>query len=360
MQNNFYIVIMAGGSGTRLWPISRCEKPKQFHNLCNQEKSLIQETYERFKDLVPKENIYVALVKDILKMTQEQLREVPKSNFIIEPEIKNTAPAIALVAAKIFKINPEAIIATVPSDHTINKVKRFQKTLSLAKKILKKYPEFLLTIGIKPDMPNTGYGYIKIGRKFPGEEAYQVAKFVEKPDLKTAKKYLQSGNFLWNAGYFIFYATTLLEMYQKHQKDIYKIILEIIENIGSKEEEEATRKAYAKMPKVQIDTAIAEKVKNIAVIPADLGWSDIGNWASLYDLLATKKNGGVVSRGHHLSLNDKNCLVYAQDKLLATVGLEDIIIIDTRDVTLVCHREKAQDIKHLIEKLRKEGKTRYL
>lgn len=351
---------MAGGSGTRLWPISRCEKPKQFHKLCSPEKSMIQETYERFKDLVPKENIYVALVKDILKMTREQLPEVPKSNFIIEPELKNTAPAIALVAARISKISPEAIIATVPSDHTIGKVERFRKTLLLAFGFLKKYPEFLVTIGIKPDFPNTGYGYIKIGRKISKTKAHQVACFVEKPDLKTAQKYLKSGKFLWNAGYFIFRAKTLLEMYEMHQKDIHYGITEITKSLGKKNEEKILKKVYAKMPKEQIDTAIAEKVQNIAVIPADLGWSDVGNWASLYELLATKKNGGVVSRGHHLSLNDKNCLVYAQDKLLATVGLQDIIIVDTQDVTLVCHRNNAQDVKYLIEKLKKEGKARYL
>jgi len=357
MNSNFYIVILAGGSGTRLWPISRCNRPKQFHNFCHKEMSLIQETYARVKDLVPKENIYVSLVKDILKMSQKQLPEIPKKNFIVEPVSKNTAPAIALATAQIIGAEPEAVIATIASDHTVGKTNKFHQTLLQAKNFLLKNPDYLVTIGIKPTNPNTGYGYIKIGRKFPKTPAREAEKFVEKPDLKTAETYLKNGDYLWNAGYFIFRASELLKMFKTHAPEIYRLIQQIR---SSRFEEKDLQRYYQKMPSLPIDTAIAEKVKKIVVIPADLGWSDVGNWASLYQLLTSKKNNGVVSYGHHLSMGDKNSLIYAQDKLLATVGLEDIIIVDTPDVTLVCHKNKAQDVKKLIEKLRKEGQTRYL
>ena len=359
MNKNFYICILAGGSGTRLWPMSRCSRPKQFHNLCSS-KSLIQETYERFRTIVPKENIYICLVSDILKTAQEQLKDIPKKNFIIEPVGRNTAPAIGLSAAKIFKKNPDAIMAACPSDHTILKTEKYQKAFLQGVSFVEKNPEYLVTIGIQPTQPETGYGYIQTGDKLPDSSLRKVEKFVEKPDQKTAQKYLKSGKYLWNAGYFIAKVSSLLAMYKTYEPEMSKILEKIIKAIGTKDEEKVIKNEYQKLPAKPIDTALAEKVKNIAVIPADdLGWSDIGSWAALLDLLSSKKDQ-VVSRGHHIGFDDKNCLVYAQDKLLATVGLEDIIIVDTPDVTLVCHKDKTQDVKHLIEKLKQQGKTKYL
>ncbi len=350
---------MAGGSGTRLWPVSRCDKPKQFHNLCTNN-SLIQETYSRIKTLVPNENIYVSLVKNILNTAQEQLKEVKKNNFIIEPEGRNTAPAIGLAAAKLFKTNPNAIIAALPSDHTISKLPKFIQTLTRAKNFIEKNPDYLVIVGIKPTNPETGYGYIKMGKKFPKISLVEVDRFVEKPDLKTAKKYLKTGKYLWNGGYFIARCDSLLEMYKTYEPKIYKGLEKILSSIGTKEETDTIIKEYKKLPAIPIDIALAEKVNKIAVVPADLGWSDIGSWSALYDLLSNNKKGKVISRGHHLGFDDKNCLVYAQDKLLATVGLQDIIIVDTPDVTLISHKDKSQEVKKLIEKLKKEGKTKYL
>lgn len=358
MQDNNYVVLLAGGSGTRLWPVSRVAKPKQFHCFTSN-KSLLQDTYERVKDLVPKKNIFVSLGESILKETQSQIKDIPKDNYIVEPIGKNTAPSTALIAAKLFKKDPQAIIAMVSSDHVVNKVTNYQNTFNNAFNFVKKNPKYLLTIGIKPESPHTGYGYIKIGQKINKSSAHKVEEFVEKPNLETAQKYLKSGKYLWNAGYFVFRADSMIEMFEKYAPKIYSGLKEILSAINTINEKEVIQKEFEKFDKIPIDTAIAEKAENIAVIPADLGWSDVGSWTSLYDLLKNDKDE-IVKRGHHIGVGDKNCLFFAGDKLLATVGLEDIIIVDTADVTLVCHKDKAQDVKSLIEKLKQKGKHQYL
>jgi len=358
-MQNYYIVIMAGGSGTRLWPISREHLPKQLHSFGN-EKSLIQETYERVKDLVPRENIYVSLVGSILKTSQKQLPQIAKENFIIEPISKNTAPAIALVAATIFKRDPHGIVITLASDHTIDKLTNFTQAVKRAFNFTAKNPDYFTTVGIQPDHPDTGLGYIKVGRKFENSEIYTVDQFVEKPNAIKAKQYLKSGKYLWNAAYFIWRADKLLEMYAKHSPEIYQITSKILAVLSSRNPQKQIDVLYQEMPKEPVDTAIAEKVEKIAVVPADLGWSDIGSWSTLYDLLAQKAGNHTVSQGNHVGVDDRNCLVYAQDKLLATVGLENIVIVDTPDVTLICNKAKAQDIKKLIEKIKETGEDHHL
>lgn len=359
MQNNRYVVIMGGGSGTRLWPISRTNLPKQLHRFSS-EKSLIQETFERVKNLVPKENIYVSLVKPILKYCEEQLPNIHRENYIVEPEGKNTAPAIGLVAATIFKRDPQAIVITIASDHVVNNVTNFTEAIKSAFAFVEKNPQYFTTVGIKPTRPDTGLGYIKVGRKFENSRLHAVEKFVEKPNEEVAEKYLASGEYLWNASYFVWRADKLIAMYEKHAPDIYKHMKEILRVVGQQDSQKVIDKIYKSMPKEPIDTAIAEKVEDIAVVPADLGWSDIGSWATLYDLLSSTKGTHTVSEGNHIGVDDKNCLIYAQDKLLATVGLEDIVIVDTPDVTLVCNKNKSQDIKKLIEKLKEQKQDKYL
>jgi len=357
---NNYIVIMAGGSGTRLWPISRAHLPKQFHKLSNNERSLLQETYDRIKELVPKKNIYVSLVSDILKMTQQQLPEIPEENFIIEPVARNTAPAIGLIATLIFNKNPEAIITTVASDHTVEKLENFQKSLKLAGKFVEKNPEYIVTVGIEPTEPNTGYGYIKKGRKFTDLDVYAVERFVEKPDLETAKRYLKTEEYLWNASYFTFKAKEMLASFAKLSPEISQKLSTIAGSIDSKDFGKILLDEYSSILKEPIDTVIIEKYDHVATIPADLGWSDVGSWESLYELISQRTGKRTISRGHHIGVDNKNCLIYAHDKLLATVGLEDIVIVDTPDVTLVCHKNKSQDIKKLVEKIKEKGQEKYL
>ncbi len=358
-MQNYYIVIMAGGSGTRLWPISRSNLPKQLHNF-GSEKSLIQETYERVKDLVPADHIYISLISSILKTSQKQLPAVPKENFIVEPEGKNTAPSIALVAATIYKRDPKGIVITLASDHVINKLSNFREAVKRAFAFVEKNPDYFTTVGIEPDKPDTGLGYIKVGRKFENSVCHRVDQFVEKPNIIKAKQYLKSGKYLWNASYFIWRADKLLEIYEKYAPEIYKVTEKILAVLESPSAQRKIDVIYQEMPKEPIDTAIAEKVADIAVVPADLGWSDIGSWSTLYDLLASKVGNHTVSQGNHIGVDDQNCLVYAQDKLLATVGLENIVIVDTPDVTLVCNKSKAQDIKKLIEKIKETKEKHHL
>jgi len=351
---------MAGGSGTRLWPISRANLPKQFHKFSSDERSLIQETYDRIKEIVPQDHIYVSLVSNIYKTTREQLPEIPEENFIIEPEGKNTAPAIGLIAAKIFKRDPDAVVATVASDHTIQNVAEFQKVIKQASRFVEEKPEYLLTIGISPTEPNIGYGYIKVGRKMENEPVYAVERFVEKPDSERAQSYLKSGDYLWNASYFIWQAAEMLKNYKTFEPEIYKGLKEILVAIGTDAEQETINKIYASFPKKPVEPAIIERMENIGVIPADLGWSDVGTFDSLYEFLSKNSGETNVIKGRHIGINNKNCLIYANDKLLATIGLEDIIIIDTPDVTLVCNKNNAGEIKELTEKLKAEGQTNYL
>ncbi|MCL5407485.1 MAG: sugar phosphate nucleotidyltransferase [Patescibacteria group bacterium] len=359
MNNNYFIVIMAGGSGTRLWPMSRCDQPKQFQNLCG-EKSLIQETYDRVKDIVPRENIFVSLVKNILETSEKQLPEVKKENFIVETEGRNTGPAIAYAAANIARRNPQAAVITLPSDHAIEKLDEFQKSLKTVLNFVEKNPEYLATVGLRPTSPDTGLGYIKIGKKLIDSQLHLVERFVEKPNLEKAKEYVKSGKFLWNASYFCWRADKLLDMYKTYAPEVYAGIEKIIPLLDKKGSATRIEKIYKEIPKVPIDTAIAEKAEKIAVLPADLGWSDIGNWTTLYEFLTARTGNHTISRGNHIGFDDKNCLVYAQDKLLTTVGLKDIIVVDTPDVTFVCNKNRAQDVKKLIEKIQEKGKHEYL
>ncbi|MEI6040127.1 MAG: mannose-1-phosphate guanylyltransferase [Candidatus Berkelbacteria bacterium] len=360
MQKNHFIVIMAGGSGTRLWPISRANLPKQFHKFASNEKSLIQETYDRIKDLVPVENIYVSLVENIYKTTRDQLPEIDEKNYIVEPQGKNTAPAVGLIAALIQERNPEAIIATVASDHTVEKVETFQKVIKQAFKFIEENNDYLVTVGITPTEPNTGYGYIKVGRKFSGEEINEVERFVEKPNQETAERYIKSGDYLWNASYFIWKASAMMKNFKKFAPQIHERLGRIAFAVNSKDFKMILEKEYAGFDKEAIEPVIIEKIKNVAVIKADLGWSDVGTWSSLYEFLSKDTGSTNVKRGNHIGINDSNCLFYAHDKLLATVGLENIIIVDTPDVTLVCDKNKTQEIKDLMEKLKNKDQGKYL
>jgi mannose-1-phosphate guanylyltransferase len=362
MNKNHFIVIMAGGSGTRLWPISRANLPKQFHKFSSDEKSLIQETYDRVKDLVPSENIYVSLVSNIYKTTREQLPEISDKNFIVEPEGKNTAPAMGLIAAIIQDRNPEAIVATVASDHTVKNTELFKKVIAQAFEFIEKNNDYLVTVGIKPTEPNTGYGYIKVGQKFPGEDINQVESFVEKPDLETAKKYIKAGDYLWNASYFIWKTAEMLANFQKLAPHIQTGLSKISQAVKTANFQQVLEQEYAQFLKEPIEPTIIEKMDKVAVIPADLNWSDIGTWSSLYEFLSKNTGKSNVSHGHHIGVGDQNCLFYARndEKILATVGLENIVIVDTPDVTLVCDMTKPQEIKELMEKLKVNGKEKYL
>jgi len=340
-MNSNYVVIMAGGSGTRLWPKSRIKKPKQLYALVNNE-SMIKNTVKRVLPVVPKENIYIATN---IFQAKEIAKELPalKKNLIIEPAIRNTAPCIGLAALKL-KEKAE-VIAFLPADHYIGKEKEFQKVLQKAFLVAQK--DYLTLIGIRPTDPDTGLGYIRINQKLKikdPKDVFEVEKFVEKPDLKTAKEYLKSGRYLWNGGMFIAKPGVILDLLKKHAPEIFN----------------GLAKDYEKLPNISFDYAVAEKAKKVAVIPGDFAWSDIGNWKKLFEMLSRKEGDTVAIGCAHFGVETSGCLIHGTDRLVATVGLKDIIVVDTPDVVLVCHKDKAQEVKKIVEGLKERGKEKYL
>ncbi|MFH1910188.1 MAG: sugar phosphate nucleotidyltransferase [bacterium] len=360
-----YAVIMAGGTGTRLWPMSRTAKPKQFQDLVT-DKSLIQETFDRIRQSVPIKNIYISTNTKYAKEIKKQLPKVKKENFIVEPAKRNTAPALLFLTAEIYRRDEDAVIATLASDHVVHDVEAFSKALTNAFRTAEENPGNLILVGINPTRPDTGLGYIKMGSaksKVDGEQVFEVDKFLEKPDLKTAEKYLQSWEYLWNAAYYFFSAKQLLEWFKEFVPTTYEIIMEIdkLQKLG-KGNDKKIKTLFEKIKDEQFEFAVIEKLdpKKVLVIPADLGWSDIGNWGTLYDVLSEKYGQSVVSRGNHVDVDSENCLVYGDKKMIATIGLKDIVIVDMQDTILIADKNKAQDIKKILEKLKDEGKNLFL
>ena len=359
-----YAVIMAGGQGTRLWPLSRKNAPKQLQALSS-EKSLIQETYERLLDVVGSpEKIIISTTPVYAKRIEEQLPNVPKENYIVEPFPMNTAAACILNTAVLAKRESNPIVLFSPSDHAIKNKDRFKEILLGAENVIKNNSNQILTLGIEPNKPDTGLGYIQFGKEITenGNEirAFKVKRFVEKPNLKTAEKYVASFDYLWNAGMFMWHTDHLLGLAKEFMPETAKSIEKIAETWGTPHAKEVLEKEYAKVEKTSIDYGIMEKTKDILVVPADFGWSDIGSWATLYELLAEIQGDGVISRGHHVGHGDENTLVFAGEKLVATVGLKDVVVIDTPDAILVCNRHKSQEVKNLLGKLEEMKKEEYL
>lgn len=353
-DKHFYVVIMAGGVGTRLWPKSRRATPKQFQKIIGDE-TLLRTTFKRVLPLVASVNhVFVSTNAEYAELVRKELPELPAKNLIIEPESRNTAPAMAMAAWVIAKRDPEAIVATAPSDHVVLKEKNFGAAIEQAVKALHLNPAQLVAVGIKPTYPETGYGYIKLGRSYrpskskiknPKSKIFHVDKFVEKPDQKTAKKYVESGNYLWNASYFVWRADHFLKLVKQHLPGVYRKLPEY-------------PRYFKTFPNVPVDTAIAEKTTTMVVVPADLGWSDIGSWAAVFDVMKPKSGENVIS-GLHVGIDTKNCLIHGADRLIATVGLENMVLVDTGDVILVASKDRAQDVKHIIDKLQEQGEKKY-
>lgn len=362
-----YAVIMAGGSGTRLWPMSRKSKPKQLHNLVS-EKSLIQETFDRVAKALPKENIFISTTSQYAEEIKKQLPDLPADNFIIETSSRNTGPALAYIAKMVSLKDKDATIATIASDHIVKNTDIFINTLKVAFKAVEKYPDHLVAVGINPTKPDTGLGYIKMGSmrtEFDGEKVFEVDKFAEKPDLKTAEKYLQSWEYLWNGAYYFFKAEELLNWFKKYRPETHETIEEIgnLARSGGNGAVQAKIKAlYDGLTNEQFENAIIEQedFQKVLVIPADLGWSDIGNWGTLFDVLSETHGTKMISRGYHIDVDSEGCLVYGGDKMIATLGLRNVIVVDTPDVMLIANKDKAQDVKKMLDKLKDEGKHLYL
>lgn len=355
------VVIMAGGKGERFWPKSRINLPKQFLSLTDDGKSMIQHTVERVKNLVDIENIYVVTNEMYKNLVSEHIPDIPEANIIIEPAAKNTAPCIGLAAVHIAKKDTNSKMIILPSDHLIKFNEIFIDTLKIALDVVEK-DDNLATIGITPNYPETGYGYINFtkGESFKDStNIYEVLRFVEKPNLEKAKEYLTSGQYLWNSGMFVWKASTILKNFKEYLPEIYEGLQKIGKSINTGKYEEVLKKEFLNLPSESIDYGIMEKAKNIYVIPGNFGWDDVGSWLSLERINKTNQDGNVIT-GNVISIKTKNTIIQGSDKLIATIGLEDIVVVDTDDVTLICHKNNTQEVKEVINNLKICNRNEYL
>ncbi len=348
-----YGLILAGGSGSRLWPLSRELYPKQLLNIQNTE-SLLQATFERLTEVIPKENIVSMTGVKHFSNVKYQLSKMFENPIVLsEPLSRNTAPAIAIAAKYITeKTDTDPVILVVPSDHLIKDTYKFIKTVKEGEKIAEQ--GYIVTFGIKPSYPETGYGYINVtDNKI--ENGYKVNKFVEKPNIEHAKQYLASGNYYWNSGIFMFKASVFFNELKKCSDDIY----ERLEKFDFSESNEIPYIEFEKMPSISIDYAVMEKSDKIALLKLESDWNDLGSWKSIYDV-SNKDSVGNVKIGHILDEGSKNSLMYSSSKLVATIGLEDTVIVETEDAILACKADKTQDVKKIFDTLKKQNDNTHL
>jgi len=366
--NHTYVVILCGGGGTRLWPRSRKKTPKQFINFFS-EKTLYQDAIRLAKKVVPIKKIFIITNKNYVDDIRKESPEILKENIIAEPMKKNTALAMGVAAAYVYKKNPKAVIINFASDHTIEDSETAVKTvLGAAKTAFEK--NILVSVGIKPTFPHTGYGYIHAGKilqRVSGLPVFEVLEFKEKPDFKTAKKFLKTGEYYWNANWYTWSAKAILKAFEKYSPGLYQNIDKTLKSIGTKKEKAVLEREYKKAKEDQIDTAISEKAKNLVVIPGKFGWNDVGSWNIVWDLAKKDKNKNViiqssrVEKKQEVLVHDSSgCLVHYDDQLVALVGVEDLVVVDTKDALLVCKKEKAQEVKKIVNELKEKKKTEYL
>jgi len=359
MDMKKYALVMAGGKGERFWPWSRSSEPKQFLTLTGR-RSLIQQTWDRLQKFFSPENIFVATGQSFVSLVHKHLPRLPENNILVEPVGRNTAPCIGLAALRLQKIDPQAIMLVLPADHLVTNKKVFQQCLEQCLRLAER-GESLITIGIKPTRPETGYGYIE-KREMPLNEkngVYHIKQFVEKPDLEKAQEYLAKGNFYWNSGIFAWRTELILAKIQKYLPDLYHGLKEIEPFMGTPLEKEALEKLFPGLPSVSIDYGIMEKEKNILMVQGDFGWDDLGSWTSLAKQFREEGRDNV-SKGQHLGIATKDCLVYAEDTLVATLGVSDLVIVQSNGVVLVCSMERAQQVKDLVGELKTKGLEQYL
>jgi len=364
-NQNRYVVIMAGGVGSRFWPASREDMPKQFLDILGTGKSLIRLTFERFLSLVPAENIYVITHDKYKDLVSQHLPELSPGQIVGEPRRNNTAPAIAYMAFKLCALNPKATFTVAPSDHIILQEQAFLNTVKAGMEFANRNYA-LLTLGIQPTRPDTGYGYIQfeIDRMMMEREPvsiHPVIRFTEKPDFETAKKFLKSGNYVWNAGIFIWHVKAILAALKQNAPMIDDILCVQLEYYNTEKEEAYIREVFPSTPSISIDFAIMEKADNVYTIPSDFGWSDLGTWASLHAESIKDEKENAIQADHQLLDNVKNCMIrIPKDKLLVAKNLEDFIIIDEGDVLLIYPKSKEQEVRSIKEQIGKLGWEGYL
>ena len=351
-------LIMAGGRGERFWPRSRKNLPKQFLSLTGDGRTMIQLTVERILPLVDMEDIFIATNKDYKELVKKQLPELPEENILCEPVGRNTAPCIGLGAMHIAKKYEDALMMVLPSDHLIKYNKMFVSTLKEACQIAEENSN-LVTIGITPDYAETGYGYIKFNPNISKGQAFAVDRFVEKPTREVAKEYLETEEYLWNSGMFVWKTSSILKNIELFMKDTYEGLVRIKESIGTEQEKQVLEKEFTAFRSESVDYGIMEKAEDIYTIPGTFGWDDVGSWLAVDRIRKSNEMGNVVS-GNIITVNSRNCIIEGSKKLIATVGLEDLIIVDTEDATLICEKQSAGDIKKILENLKICNRDEYI
>lgn len=349
-------LIMAGGRGERFWPKSRFSRPKQFLNILG-EKSMLQMTVERIGELVPPERVFIATGADYYNLTREQLPMLPIENVIVEPVGRDTAPCIGLATLYIERRYPESVILVLPADHLILNGGVYLDCLSAAANAALE-EEAIVTLGIKPDRPETGYGYIHVG-DLSSKGIYKAKGFKEKPDRDRAENYLATGEYLWNSGMFIWRLDTIKKLIARYMPEIHKRLDCIRKSIGTTREKEVLEKEFSCMPKISIDYGVLEKAEKVYVIPGNFGWDDVGGWPALTRLLKTDYRGNLLNC-RHVGIDTSNCVIEGNGKLVATIGVKDIIVVATDDVILVCSKERTDDLKNIMKILKDKNMEEYL
>lgn len=355
---NITALIMAGGRGERFWPRSRRNMPKQFLTITDDGKTMIQLTVERIALLVKMEDIYIATNKDYRNLVLEQLPGIPEDNILCEPVSRNTAPCIGLGAVHIAQKHKDALMLVLPSDHLIKFNKMFVSTLRDACRIAE-MGDNLVTIGIMPDYPETGYGYIKFNNHEMEGRAYKVERFVEKPSLEAAKEYLATEEYLWNSGMFIWKVSSILKNIKKFMPAMYKGLEQIQSAIGTDEQQMVLEQEFNKMESQSIDYGIMERAKDIYILPGAFGWDDVGSWLAIERIKKSNEFGNVVD-GNVITVNTHNCIIQGDRKLIAAVGLKDIVVVDTEDAILICEKDSTGDIKRVLENLKICNRDEYI
>ena len=358
-----YAVIMAGGGGTRLWPLSRKDRPKQLLPLF-EEKTLFQSTVTRLERLFPPERILVVTVVEQAHSMQEQAPEIPLENYLIEPEPRGTAAVVGLSAAVLKQRDPDAMMAVLPSDHFIRNRDLFHYLLRAAFDVAEK--GYLVTLGITPTYPSTAYGYIQQGDALDGEfnyPVYAVKRFVEKPDEQKAHEFLRKGDHSWNSGMFIWCVSDILKEIKRQIPLLSDAVSTIAASWNQPQRDEILSELWYDLKNVTVDYGIMENAEQVAVLPAGgLGWSDVGSWNSLVEVLLPDMNGNIAQNAHHLAIDTHNSLVYSNDnqRLVVTIGVDDMVLVDVGDVLLVCKADQAQKVRDVVEHLKKHRQDKYL
>lgn len=352
-----YGVIMAGGGGTRFWPLSRQEEPKQLLNLSGKD-LMINETIDRICTVAEREDIFIVTNQaQVPKMKAATKGRIEEGHILSEPCARNTAACIGYAAFEILKKHGDGIMCIFPSDHFIKNQAEFTRVLGMAVETARD-EDVLVTLGITPTYPSTGYGYIRFDKGTSGV-AKDVLEFREKPDAETARRYVESGEYAWNSGMFIWKASTILKHFQELLPDVYAGLLRIANAMGTPGEQDVIAETYPTIPSISIDYGIMEKSAGVKVISAEFGWNDVGSWDNLGVLYDADGNGNVVV-GNQVNIDTKNCISYAKKRLIATVGVENLIIVETDDAILVCDKARSQDVKMVVEELKRQERGAYL